>query len=72
VYTYSSFAQGISQSLITARLGLSREIGISDTNEYQLSQASGNPEWRTRIAYSGSQGELSEAKTVTVEFTSSA
>ncbi|KAH9178626.1 hypothetical protein EDB89DRAFT_1927587, partial [Lactarius sanguifluus] len=63
---------GISQSLITARLGLTREIGISDTNEYELSQASAarNPEWRTRFAESGSHGDLSEAKTVTVELTS--
>ncbi|KAI9428493.1 hypothetical protein H4582DRAFT_690222 [Lactarius indigo] len=65
---------GISQSLIIARLGLTRERGISDTNEYQyqMSQTSAahHPEWRARIADSGSQGELSEAKTVTVEFTS--
>ncbi|KAH8990155.1 hypothetical protein EDB86DRAFT_1801237 [Lactarius hatsudake] len=63
---------GISQSLITARLGLTKEMGISDTNEYELSQGSAarNPEWRARFAESGSQGDLSEAKTVTVEFTS--
>jgi len=61
---------GISQSLITARLGLSREAGMSDTNEYQLTQVSGNPGWRTQYADTSSQGELSEAKTVTVEFTS--
>ncbi|KAN0134268.1 hypothetical protein V8E53_007766 [Lactarius tabidus] len=61
---------GISQSLITARLGLSRETGISDTNEYQLSQG-GQPEWRSRLGETGSHGELSDAKTVTVEFTSS-
>jgi len=64
---------GISQSLITARLGMSRERGISDTNEYQMSQsqASAHPEWRTRLADAGSHGDLSESKTVTVEFTSS-
>lgn len=61
---------GISQTLITARLGLTREAGNSDTNEYQLSQAGAHAEWRTRFAESSSQAELSEAKTVTVEFTS--
>ncbi|KAI9452560.1 hypothetical protein BJY52DRAFT_1292328 [Lactarius psammicola] len=61
---------GISQCMITARLGLTRETGTSDTNEYELSQASGHQEWRTRFGDSGSQGDLSEAKTVTVAFTS--
>ncbi|KAH9035054.1 hypothetical protein EDB84DRAFT_43871 [Lactarius hengduanensis] len=65
---------GISQSLITARLGLTREMGNSDTNEYEFSQsqasAARNPEWRARFAESDSQGDLSEGKTVTVEFTS--